>query len=166
MTTEEIIEKYPKIFAPYEGNPRGVNWHGVPKGWLPIIDKLCGSIQSYIDNYAELIENPDYIKDSVWIAEDASTHKFIKKKPAQMTCIQMKEKFGGLRFYIENGNSEINGMIKMAEYLCNNTCESCGTEEGLGFTKGWISVRCKPCADAAGKVWLSKEDWYKQWPKL
>lgn len=126
MTTEEIIKKYPKIFQTYEGNPGDVNWHGVPKGWLPVIDKLCGSIQSYIDNHVT------YTKDG-------------KYNPTQVTCLQMKEKFGGLRFYTNGHDDVIEGMITMAEYICDNTCENCGSEEDLGLTKGWVSVMCRTC---------------------
>jgi hypothetical protein len=131
MTTEEIINKYPKIFEDYEGNPGRVNWHGAPKGWLPIIDKLCGSMQNYIDNHVT------YTKDGV-------------VKPTQVTCSQIKEKFGGLRFYTNGHDDVIEGMITMAEYLCDRTCQDCGSEEDLGLTKGWVSVICRTCVIAHG----------------
>jgi hypothetical protein len=158
MTTDELIKKYPKIFASYEGNPNGINWYGVPKGWLPIIDKLCGSIQQYLNYHKTSEDNPDYIEGSEFVKYDTSTHRYITKPLPQMTCLQMKEKFGGLRFYVKNSNSEINGMIKMAEYICNTTCETCGTEENLGITKGWISVMCKSCAEEKNKEWSKEED--------
>jgi hypothetical protein len=131
MKTEDIINKYPKIFEPYNGNPNGINWHGVPEGWLPIIDKLCVCIQSYIDNHVS------YTKDG-------------RYKPAQIRCSQMKEKFGGLRFYTDGHDEVIEGMIKMAEHLCDNTCQDCGSEEDLGMTTGWISVLCRNCVIANG----------------
>jgi hypothetical protein len=131
MTTEEIIAKYPKIFEDYQGNPARVNWHGVPKGWLPIINKLCGCIQDYIDFHVSYTKEGQY-------------------KPTQVTCTQMKEKFGGLRFYTNGHDEVIEGMIKMAEHLCDNTCDQCGTEEDLGMTSGWISVLCRNCAIANG----------------
>jgi hypothetical protein len=131
MTTEEIIEKYPKIFQDYEGNPGRSNWHGVPKGWLPIIDKLCGCIQDYIDFHVSYTKAGQY-------------------KPTQVTCFQMKEKFGGLRFYTNGHDEVVEGMIKMAEHLCDNTCDQCGTEEDLGMTSGWISVLCRNCVIANG----------------
>lgn len=161
MKTDELIKKYPKIFATYEGNPQGVNWYGVPDGWLPIIDKLCGAIQHYLDHYKPSVKNPDYVEGSTYISDDVTTHRYIKQSLPQMTCLQMKEKFGGLRFYVANSDDNIEGMIKMATYICSNTCESCGTEEDLGVTMGWISVRCKKCADIVNRKWLSKEEWKK-----
>lgn len=145
MTTEEIIQKYPKIFVPYEGNPMDINWHGVPKGWLPIIDKLCGSMQNYIDSYKRWDkEKQDWIH------------------PPQITCTQMKEKFGGLRFYYNGGDDLIEGMIVMAEYLCSNTCQQCGSEQDLGKTKHWISVLCRSCVikegDRAMAAWTPKTE--------
>ena len=141
ITTEEIIAKYPKIFEDYQGNPGKVNWYGVPTGWLPIIDKLCGCIQSYIDYHTR------YTKDGVI-------------KPTQIKCTQMKEKFGGLRFYADNTDDIIEGMIDMAEYMCESTCQDCGSEEDLGITSGWISILCRNCTiangDRAMANWKSK----------
>lgn len=141
ITTEELIKKYPKIFEDYEGNPGGCNWYGVPNGWLPIIDKLCGCIQEYTDNTTR------YTKDG-------------PVKPEQVTCVQMKEKFGGLRFYTNGHNDEVEGMLRMAEYMCDNTCQDCGSENDLGQTSGWISILCRNCAIANGdraiNSWKSK----------
>jgi hypothetical protein len=131
MTTEQLIQKYPKIFQQYEGNPGMVNWYGVPKGWLDIIDKLCGAIQEYVNSTTR------YTKDG-------------PIKPIQPTLTQMKEKFGGLRFYMDNSDDYIEGMIRMAEYMCDNTCQDCGSEQDLGLTKGWISVLCRTCAIGNG----------------
>lgn len=131
MKTEDIINKYPKIFEDYQGNPNGINWHGVPEGWLPIIDTLCGCMQSYIDYHNK------HTKDGV-------------VKPTQVKCTQMKEKFGGLRFYANNHDEIIEGMIEMAEYMCDNTCQNCGSQEDLGVTSNWISVLCRTCVIANG----------------
>lgn len=133
MTTENLIQKYPKIFEQYEGNPGMVNWYGVPQGWLSIIDLLCGSIQNYIDG------------SSVWSKEQ---EKFVS--PPQVTCVQMKEKYGGLRFYTNGHNDIVEGMIQMAEYLCDNTCQDCGSTEDVGTTKGWVSTLCRTCVIGHG----------------
>lgn len=131
ITTKELIAKYPKIFQQYEGNPGMVNWLDVPKGWLPNIDKLCGAIQSYIDNVTCYSEGKQH-------------------KTPQVTCTQMKEKFGGLRFYADGGDNHTEGMIYMAEYLCDNTCQDCGSTDDIGKTKGWITTLCRTCAIASG----------------
>lgn len=131
MTTQELVNKYPKIFQDYEGNPEKVNWSGVPKGWLPIIDKLCGAMQTYIEYHVR------YTKDGTI-------------RPEQVTCMQMKEKFGGLRFYTNGHDDIVEGMITLAEHMCQNTCQDCGSEQDLGVTSGWISVLCRNCVIGHG----------------
>jgi hypothetical protein len=158
MTTEDIIKKYPKIFEHYEGNPGNVNWYGIPSGWLPIIDILCNAIQSYCDS-TRSIENPYFEPTREYDREDITSHRYKQIKRDQVTCLQMKEKFGGLRFYTNGEDEFVAGMIRMATYMCDNTCEGCGTTEDLGITKGWITVRCKSCADKVGRVWMTREDW-------
>lgn len=57
--------------------------------------------------------------------------------------IQCKEKFGGLRFYIEGGTRDIHDIIRKYEKISRETCEVCG-ENGESITKnGWLSTRCK-----------------------
>ena len=150
MKTEEIIAKYPKIFVDYVGNPGRCNWHGVPDGWLPIIDDLCGAIQEYIDHHSHSIDNPEYIEGFVWNKDDVTTHRYIQKHPDQVTCTQMKEKFGGLRFYENGADKKVDGMIHYAEYLADNTCQDCGSREDLGKTSGWITTLCRTCVIAHG----------------
>jgi len=145
MTLKELIEKHPLIFQQYEGNPGGVNWH-VPNAWIPVIDNLCGAIQSYINTYRRSKPNPAYVEGSEWVADDITTHKYVSIAPNQVTCTQMKEKFGGLRFYINGGDDYVEGMIHMAEYMCENMCQYCGTKENLGITGGWITICCKECS--------------------
>ena len=41
-------------------------------------------------------------------------------------------------------------MIEMAEYMCDNTCQDCGSQEDLGMTTGWLSVLCRTCVIANG----------------
>ena len=72
----------------------------------------------------------------------------------------MKEKFGGLRFYTNGHDEVIEGMIKMAESMCDDKCQDCGSEEDLGVTSGWITVLCRNCVIAHGDramgVWKPK----------
>jgi len=145
ITTEEIIEKYPKIFQDYEGNPGQVNWYGVPDGWLHVIDWLCGAIQDYIDNVTIPKPNQNYVEGSKYDKDDITTHKSLYGHPTQVTCDQMKEKFGGLRFYETGGDERVYGMIKMAEYICSQTCMSCSSMINTKTTQGWISVYCEEC---------------------
>ena len=56
---------------------------------------------------------------------------------------QIKEKFGGLRFYIGGGSDEIFDRINAAEDESFKTCETCG-EPGQPTTEhGWIRTVCE-----------------------
>lgn len=117
MTHQELILKYPKIFD--VSNQSRISWE-FPKGWFDLVDQLCQEIQSYCD------EHPEY---------------------EQVKCDQIKEKFGGLRFYINSGTDEVYEIIgkyaKKSTKLCNEcSCTDCE----IVRTKGWILYLCKPCA--------------------
>ena len=109
---KHMTERFPKIFAdPYGGVACG-------KGWWPILEALCGQIQHHID----------------W------KNKQLEVVP-QVTVAQIKEKFGGLRFYYDGGDEHINGMVRMAEAWADASCEECGSP-GKRRDGGWIKTLC------------------------
>lgn len=80
----------------------------IDKGWEHIILNLSKAIQYHIDYKNE---------------------KFAKghgEEVAQVTVAQIKEKFGGLRFYYDGGDEYIEGLVAMAENWALSTCEVCG----------------------------------------
>jgi ribosomal protein L37AE/L43A len=65
---------------------------------------------------------------------------------------QVKEKFGGLRFYIDGGSDEVHKLIEEAEEESYKTCEKCGTKENVSVTKtGWIITLCDKCSKERNK---------------
>jgi len=59
---------------------------------------------------------------------------------------QVKEKFGGLRFYNNSGSEEIWQRIHLAESASYITCEKCG-ELGELRKGGWIQTLCDEHAE-------------------
>jgi hypothetical protein len=109
---KRMIEAYPKMFAePYGG-------FAVGPGWWPILESLCGQIQHHLD----------------WKNKKSEV-------VAQVTVDQIKEKFGGLRFYYSGGDDEISGMVSMAESWAAHSCETCGAP-GERRDGGWIKTLC------------------------
>jgi hypothetical protein len=53
-----------------------------------------------------------------------------------------KEKFGGLRFYINSGSDEIHQRISQAERESYLTCEKCGEPGELRKDSGWWTTLC------------------------
>lgn len=60
------------------------------------------------------------------------------------TVMQVKEKFGGLRFYIGDASDAVRERIAQAEHESYATCEKCG-ELGGPTKDGWIRVLCEAC---------------------
>lgn len=59
----------------------------------------------------------------------------------KQTC-QVKEKFGGLRFYINSGSDEIFARISKAENDSYKICEKCGEKGELRRDIGWYKTLC------------------------
>lgn len=68
------------------------------------------------------------------------------------TILQIKEKFGGLRFYIDNGDDCMWHRIFEAEAQSFKTCILCG-KPGAPTGPGWILTLCEE-----HKVKLGKND--------
>lgn len=76
--------------------------------------------------------------------------RLYQAKPEQTKVIQVKEKFGGLRFYVENSTPEFNQLIREAEKESFTTCESCGITGDFVETKTnkdgyWLLTLCAAC---------------------
>jgi len=76
--------------------------------------------------------------------------KFIKveaNRYPQIVALQVKEKFGGLRFYVQGATNMQYAVISWAESLSYHICEKCGSTKNIGTTEGWISTLCEECHD-------------------
>ena len=66
----------------------------------------------------------------------------VEKANAEGASIaQIKEKFGGLRFYVDGGSDELHSMIDAAQERSAQTCEKCG-KQGKRRSGGWIKTLC------------------------
>ena len=124
-------------------------------GWYNIIDTLCDNIQHHIDwkrkqrllalkynralkaalagDNTKLIKyhSPKGIANSYTLSrveEDIAeaTYRTVPEKQHQVVAVQVKEKFGTLRFYYDGGDDYISGLSAMAESMSGRTCEVCG----------------------------------------
>lgn len=74
------------------------------------------------------------------------------KTTIPLVVVQVKEKFGGLRFYTHNGDGFDQDDIRAAEGLSFKTCEWCGTKGGPDTTNtGWMLTLCPPCIERRAK---------------
>lgn len=56
---------------------------------------------------------------------------------------QIKEKFGGLRYYVSDVGEEGYKLIDEAERKCEKICEVCGKPGKKVSPRGWLRVRCE-----------------------
>lgn len=113
-----LCEKFPLIFAERNGSmtTTAMCWgFDVGDGWHSLIDVLCEEVQRETDQQGAL----------------------------QVVATQVKEKYGGLRFYVGAATDRQMAMIDLAEALSYRTCEECGAPGALVSNEGgWLATRC------------------------
>jgi hypothetical protein len=128
----QLKEKFPKLYkilhiGKNEEDPFwGIQVWGFEcnDGWYDIIYHLSEKIEPLIEK--------DEDSDSIYV-------------------VQVKEKFGGLRFYMNTLTNEIDKLIHEAMEESFITCEDCG-KPGTLRTKGWNMTLCDDCAVIEGKM--------------
>jgi len=117
---EALYTKYPKLFRQKDLSMQQtcMCWGcSCGDGWYQILENLCSDIQKHLQ------ANPE----------------------VTMEFSQIKEKYGGLRIYIDGGDDHIDGLIDMAEAISYKTCEECGSEQGSIRNRGWMKTLCDNC---------------------
>lgn len=110
-----LCEKYPKIFRDRHADMKEtcMCWgFDHGDGWYKIVDELCDKIQKHCD-----------------------------ERGFQVVALQVKEKFGSLRFYIGPANDYVFDLISEAEHKSIETCEQCGQPGKIRGT-GWMYSAC------------------------
>lgn len=69
----------------------------------------------------------------------------VPEKIHKVVAIQVKEKYGTLRFYVYGGDDYTEGIVAMAEAMSSVTCEICGDVGKERNERGWYSTRCDKC---------------------
>jgi hypothetical protein len=115
---KRLHERFSEMFSqPYGGVAVG-------KGWWQIIESLCVNIQDHVN----------------WRNEHKE--KYNRGEGCQPVVVdQIKEKFGGLRFYYTGGDDTVDGMVRMAESWAASSCEVCGVPGKLR-SGGWMRTLC------------------------
>lgn len=142
----QLCKRHPSIFREVGGQPDEtcMAW-GIQcgDGWHDLIESLCTEIDAEVEN----------------------TNRLYPHLKFAVVAAQVKEKWGGLRFYVdyiydhelvENADAmkkitsriwHIGGMILMVEILSKKTCEKCGCNckpDTTGFFPRAICDDCNP----------------------
>lgn len=119
-----LVEKYPNLYRDRHGDMRStcMVWGFPGDGWYSILDTLSAQLEKEIIKYKTKYPDNEHV-------------------PCAM---QVKEKFGGLRFYMNCTTDEMEWYIQEAEEKAWRTCENCGVP-GVARPTGWIRVMCDGC---------------------
>ena len=125
-----IFEKWPQWFRDkddYRLSGMGIGFR-CGDGWYDIIYRLCERIEPLVAALAD--------------------------RASDFQIVQVKEKLGGLRFYVEGSNDEIEAAIHSASELSILTCEVCGNPGNLEQdATGWWKTLCASCRKTDQKRW-------------
>lgn len=124
---DKLFTKYPKLFRQKDLSCREtcMCW-GVETGdgWYDLINHLCRMLQFNIDRNGD----------------------------PQIEVVQCKEKYGQMCFYTNGSNDRQHGFISFAEYLSMYICETCGSNNNVKQTKGWITSLCEKCMEKQNEL--------------
>jgi hypothetical protein len=159
---EALCAKYPLIFKDRNADMRttAMCW-GLEcgDGWYNLIDVLCGLLTSEYrgakSRYEYLIEagvggvlygTKTVTQEDIDHAKSRLDEETLKVPVA----VQVKEKYGGLRFYVQAATDKHHQYINFAESMSYRTCEECGAP-GKTYTDGWHMTLCDIHAAMNGK---------------
>lgn len=118
---ERLCREFPLLYHDRRGDPGKtcMVWGFPGDGWFAILHELSSGLEPLI------AAQPD----------------------GERACAsQVKEKFGGLRFYMDGPTTkEMAQLVREAERKATTTCEQCGVRGESCTVGGWIKVLCPWC---------------------
>lgn len=121
----DIMDKYPLLYSDKDKSMQvtAMCWGlEVGEGWLPMIDEMSAKIEAEIQQWIK--DNPG-----------AEFHP---------RASQVKEKYGGLRFYMMTSTDKMEEIISEYEALSETICDECG-KPGEIKGGGWLVCNCDEC---------------------
>lgn len=127
---EKIFSSCPTIFRHrFDGPDKNLRWLGFRcgDGWFELILELSINLETIVKT--QQIEHGLSGKYLPWV-------------------VQIKEKFGGLNYYMSAQNDEMRDLIHAAGQRSEKTCETCGKPGKTRNLDGWCYTECVPCCRA------------------
>jgi hypothetical protein len=112
----KLIQKYPTVFKDLDHLD-----FSCEDGWISLLDDLCESLEEELESVPKEIREDFYV-------------------------VQIKEKFGALRFYTSICYPDLDDLISYAEKKSAKICEFCGASGELR-KQGWLNTRCDQCEE-------------------
>lgn len=127
IQNKKLIERYPFLL------PRS-RW----------TDKV---LDNYDYTYTELDSMPNGWRKAfgLMICEELREALLKDNMLESYRIVDIKEKFGQLRWYDNGGTQEIFDIIRKYEYISEHTCIICGKFDVSLFDDGWVCPYCDKC---------------------
>lgn len=149
---EALCKDFPEIFRNRHANMTvtAMCWgFECDDGWEPLIRFLCEQLMIPVDRLRFRIDHhkkdkqentsQEYLVGALTKLENELKLE-LEKIPV---AVQVKEKFGGLRFYADNTDERHYDIISTVEALSYRVCEKCGTMKDVKLrTGGWHKTLC------------------------
>lgn len=151
--TKKLVKEYPTLYRDVGGDPREtcMTWgFECGDGWYNIVDSLSAVITNHEENserfkedmslrarYNRLIQNLRIMMLKRFHPE------FFKSE--RVKAVQVKEKFGSLRYYMGGHDDYVAGAVAMAEAISAVSCEKCGRPGRINDDGMWMQCLCDQC---------------------
>lgn len=163
-----LCKDFPLIFQNRYGDMRetAMCWgFECGSGWFSLIESLCTALMRPVDILEAQLAALERVKTGTedWQIEAVKKHpddysdeavivlksKIKEAKAHVPVASQVKQKYGGLRFYVRGATNDDYAKISFAEALSYKICEHCGRfdDEVLCYSAGWVSTLCPEHAD-------------------
>ena len=117
--SQKLLEIYPELFShPRELEPLSLFGFECDDGWFELLKECITAIKKYSEKEKILVH-----------------------------AIQVKEKYGSLRFYTKYCYDPIDEIIEVAKQKSSITCEECGAPGKMTKRGGWLQTLCDKCHD-------------------
>ena len=152
---KKLVETYPELYRNRFGDMREtlMCWgFDCGDGWYQIIDNLSYTLtMSHRGAKKDLEYWTENLGKEVWpgrigTQEDIDREQKEFDQTPMPVAVQVKEKFGTLRFYVDGATDAQYNYINFAEIMSGRTCEECG-KPGQTYHMGWYRTLCEEHAD-------------------
>lgn len=129
-----LIEIFPELFVGVDSRyPFPMFRFECKDGWFELLQDLINEIKEFSERLGPVRFGFD-------------------DDPMPLKVLQVKEKYGSLRFYTNWDNEELSNLVDIAESRSATTCEECGKPGVLRKSGMWLYVSCDEHAEVSRDI--------------
>ena len=153
---DDLVKRYPLLFNLGEGSQEPFALFGFECdiGWYNLISVACeqiyknyyGTLRSY-EFWEKAKPSDNFTQEKIDSNIETAKKLMEEEKEKLPVFVQIKEKFGSLRLYMDNADERANAIASTIEALSERTCEYCG-DSGMTYALGWHRTLCSKHAES------------------